>query len=89
MQRKEATRCLKALANARRVRIIDELLSIPGLSVGDLKRILKLSYPSISRHLQRLADCDLVVLDQRSLNVYCRVNRKHPAIQALLRLTTS
>ena len=86
MQRKEAIRCLKALANERRVRMIQEIIAIPGLSVGDLSRILKLSLPSTSRHVQKLAACDLITLEQHSLNVTCRVNKKHPAIQSLLKL---
>ncbi|MDO8622317.1 MAG: helix-turn-helix domain-containing protein [bacterium] len=86
MQRKEVTRNLKALANERRVRIIQELLRMPGLTVGDLGRILKLSYPAISRHIQKLADNDLIRLEQYSLQVLCRVNKHHPAVRALIGL---
>ena len=89
MQRKELTRCLKAVANERRVRILDELRHSPGLTVGGLGRILKLSYPSISRHIQKLAACDLIALDQRSLNVICHLNRSHPLLRAVLPLSRS
>lgn len=80
MQRKELTRCLKAVANERRVRIVQELLRVPGLTVGQLARLLKLSYPSTSRHVQKLAACDIICLEQQSLEVRCSVNARHPII---------
>ncbi|MBI4143179.1 winged helix-turn-helix transcriptional regulator [Candidatus Uhrbacteria bacterium] len=89
MQRKELTRCLKAVANERRVRIFEALRNSPGRTVGDLGRMLKLSYPSISRHIQKLAACEIITLDQRSLNVVCHLNRKHPLLHAVLPLSRS
>lgn len=84
MQQKEFTQCLKALANERRVRILSELRRVPGLTVGDLSRILKLSYPSTSRHIQKLAACDFITLEQQSLNVSCRLNKIHPLLRVVL-----
>lgn len=86
MQQKEITRCLKALANERRVRILFELRRVPGLTVGDFSRILKLSYPSTSRHIQKLAACDFIVLEQRSLNVSCHLNKTHPLLRTVFSL---
>ncbi|MFH1099148.1 MAG: ArsR family transcriptional regulator [Candidatus Uhrbacteria bacterium] len=89
MRQKEIARCLKALANERRVRILSELRRVPGLTVGDLSRILKLSYPSTSRHIQKLAACDLIMLEQRSLNVSCYLNKTHPLLRVVLPLSRS
>lgn len=86
MQHKEMTRCLKALANERRVRIIHELRRMPGLTVGGIARILKLSYPSTSRHIQKLASCEIITLDQQSLNVSCYLNKNHPLLRSVLSL---
>ncbi len=80
---RETVKCLKALANARRVRILQELLRAPSLTVGDIASRIKLSYKSTSKHVLKLAECDLVERDQRSLEVYCSINRRHPIIRAL------
>lgn len=80
MKRKELTRCLKAVANERRVRIVQELLRVPGLTVGQIARLLKLSYPSTSRHVQKLAACDIIHLEQQSLEVHCWVNNAHAIV---------
>jgi len=69
--------------------MIQEIIAVPGLTVGDLSRILKLSLPSTSRHVQKLAAVDLIILDQYSLNVSYCVNKQHPAIRALRSLLES
>jgi DNA-binding transcriptional ArsR family regulator len=84
MQQREMTKCLKALANERRIRIIRELGASHEYTVGDLARRIKLSYKSTSKHLLKLAECDLITREQRSLEVYCRLNPVHPILRLLL-----
>lgn len=84
MQRRELTRCLKALANERRVRILEELLGSMPLTVDALARRIKLSYQATSKHVAQLERCDLVDRTRQSLEVYYRVNRQHPVLRAIL-----
>lgn len=80
----QLTKCLKALANGRRLRLLQELLRARELTVGDLSGRIKLSYRSTSKHLLKLAECDLIDRDQRSSEVHCSVNRQHPLLRAVL-----
>ena len=84
MEYRELTKCLKALANERRIRILRELVRSRECTVGGLARRIKLSYKSTSKHLLKLAECNLIDRDQRSLEVYCRLNRSHVVLHPLL-----
>ena len=79
------TKCLKAVANERRVRILQLLLRSPRMRVGDVASAIRLSMKSTSKHLLKLAECDLVEREQVSLDVIYRVNRQHPLIQSILK----
>jgi hypothetical protein len=57
----EMVRVLKALADATRLKILG-LLSERELSVGSIAQALRLTEPTISHHLGRLADVDLVTM---------------------------
>jgi hypothetical protein len=57
----EMVRVLKALADETRLKILG-LLSERELSVGSIAQALKLTEPTISHHLGRLADVDLVTM---------------------------
>ena len=83
-QRRELTRCLRALANERRVRIIEELLGPLPLDVDALARRLKLSYKATAKHVSLLERCDLVDRARQSLQVYYRANRQHPLLRTIL-----
>lgn len=83
-QRREFTRCLKALANERRVRILEALLGSFPLTVDALARRIKLSYQATSKHVAQLERCDLVDRARQSLEVYYRANRHHPILRVLL-----
>lgn len=84
MTRKELTRCLRALANERRVRILEELLGPTPLDVDALARRIKLSYKSTAKHVAQLERCDLVDRQRQSLQVYYRANRQHPLLRVIL-----
>jgi DNA-binding transcriptional ArsR family regulator len=81
---RHVTKCLKAFANGRRLWLLEELLRSRELTVSELARRIQLSHKSTSKHLQKLAECDLIDRDQRSSEVYCRPNRQHPLLRAIL-----
>ncbi len=84
MERKEFTRCLKALANERRVRIIQELLVAAPLDMDALARRLKLSYKSTAKHVAQLERCDFLERTRMGLQVLYRVDRTHPLLRTVL-----
>lgn len=89
MQRKEFTRCLKALANERRVRILQELLGSFPLDVDALARRIKLSYKSTAKHVAQLERCDFLERARMGREVFYRVNRSHAFLRATLSYLTS
>ncbi len=78
------TKCLKALANERRLRILKELDRSDALTINTIAQRIKLSLKSTSKHLQKLTDCDLVEREQKSLLVWCRLNRHHPLVRSII-----
>ena len=80
---KELTKCLKALANERRLSILLALTRREPLTVNKLAKRIGLSIKSTSKHVQRLVDCDLLAKKQRSLFVWCHLNRKHSILKSL------
>lgn len=81
---RELTKCLKAVANERRLKIIDELRRREPLTITDIAKRIGLSLKSTSKHVQKLTDCDFVERKQRSLEVRCSLNRSHPFLRSLL-----
>ncbi len=70
MTEKELERKLKALANRRRLAILKFLNKTPKASVGQIAKVIKLSFKSTSRHLAVLLAADIVEKDQQSLMVF-------------------
>lgn len=66
-------RTLKALANRRRLAILQYLKVKQEASVGDIAKAIRLSLKSTSRHLAILASEDLVDREQRKLHVFYRL----------------
>ncbi len=66
-------RTLKALANRRRLAILEYLKRQPEATVGEVSSAIKLSFKSTSKHLAILAAADMVERDQRSLQMYYRL----------------
>ncbi|MBI5465950.1 MAG: winged helix-turn-helix transcriptional regulator [Candidatus Kerfeldbacteria bacterium] len=81
---RELTKCLKAVANERRLKIIQNLERYEPLTVSDIAARIGLSLKSTSKHVQKLVDCDLVERTQKSLEVWCRLNHKHYILRSLL-----
>ena len=66
-------RSLKALANGRRLSIMRLLKKEKELSVTEIAEEIKLSFRSTSRHLAVLSAAEIVEREQRSLQVFYRV----------------
>ncbi len=82
---KELERCLKALANKRRLAIIKLLKAQKEATVGEIASAIKLSFKSTSRHLAVLKAADIVDAEQRSISNYYRLaSPPPPAVKAIL-----
>ena len=80
-------RVLKALANRRRLAIIQFLRTKGHVSVGDIAEHIRLSFAATSRHHKTLDAADLVEYTQVNTTVnYSLPKNKHPALDAVLKL---
>lgn len=82
---RDLTKCLKALANERRLKIISILAKHEPLIINDIAERLGLSLKSTSKHIQKLSDCGIVERNQISSQVYCRLSHRHPVFRSLAR----
>ncbi|MDP3986351.1 MAG: metalloregulator ArsR/SmtB family transcription factor [Candidatus Veblenbacteria bacterium] len=73
-------RLFKALANRRRLVIMQYLKAHRQVTVGDIAAFLRLSISATSRHLSLLASAELVESEQRSLQVYYRLSVSRPKL---------
>lgn len=74
---KEETKLFKALANERRLRILNQLTKFNPLTVGAIAEHIKLSFKSTSRHMQILYAVGLVKREQVNLEMYYQPNKEH------------
>lgn len=77
---KEYERILKALANRRRLSIIALLKKRHEATVGDIADHIKLSFTSTSKHLNILAQADILDKRQQGLEVYYFLGTKIPPL---------
>ncbi len=68
-------RVLKALADARRFRMVQELAHAGELSCGELGGRFEVSQPTISHHLRVLAEAGVLVMRHQGQHHYVSVNR--------------
>ncbi|MFH1631435.1 MAG: metalloregulator ArsR/SmtB family transcription factor [bacterium] len=80
MKHRETEKYLKAVANHRRLTIIDFLKKNHEATVGDIACAIGLSFAATSRHLNILARLDIVIFDQRGVLVYYSVHPKQRPI---------
>jgi ArsR family transcriptional regulator len=66
---------LKALAEPRRFRMIQELAATGELSCGQLGARFPLAQPTISHHLKILSDAGLLVVRREGQHVFVSVNQ--------------
>ncbi len=79
---KELAKQLRALANERRLAII-QMLGKGSMTVGDIARKLKLSFRSTSRHLQVMKHTGYIESEQKGLAMFYRLRRDHPIYRCL------
>lgn len=77
---KELEKTLKALANGRRLAIIKFLQNTKEATVGEIADNINLSFKATSRHLNVLANADILEKEQRSLQMFYRLPRKLSSI---------
>ena len=78
MKEKELERILKALANKRRLAILSFLRKKKEANVGEIAVTIHLSIKSTSRHLAVLSGVDILDREQRSSEVFYKVNALIP-----------
>ena len=82
---KETEKMLKALANIRRLKILNYLYSKKEASVGDISESIRLSFRSTSRHLAVLMAADIIDREQRGLEVFYRIlHPRNPIVELLI-----
>ncbi|MBI5220931.1 MAG: winged helix-turn-helix transcriptional regulator [Candidatus Liptonbacteria bacterium] len=84
---RELEKCLKALANRRRLAILKYLQKKKEASVAAISEEIELSFRSTSKHLQILASLDILEREQRSLQMfYYLAAKQKPAVRHTLSL---
>lgn len=74
---KEETKLFKALANERRLRILNRLNKFNPLTVSAIAEHIRLSFRSTSRHMQILYAAGLVRREQVNLEMHYEPNKEH------------
>jgi DNA-binding transcriptional ArsR family regulator len=79
-----ASRQLEALGQPARLAIYRALVRAgePGLAVGRLQERIGLAASTLTHHLHRLMDVDLVTQERRGTSLVCRAN--YPQMDALI-----
>lgn len=77
---KQFEKILKALANKRRLAIVQFLKNNPQGSVGEIAEAIKLSFKATSKHLAILSAADIVDPEKRSLQVYYSLSAQCPPL---------
>ncbi|MCL5771106.1 MAG: metalloregulator ArsR/SmtB family transcription factor [Actinobacteria bacterium] len=71
---KKITKILKALSDEGRIRIIALLNKRNNLCVGEITRIIGLSQPTISSHLKKLRDAEIITHSKDGLWINYNLN---------------
>jgi len=84
---KQLEKILKALANKRRLAILQLLKNNREELVGEIARNIKLSFKATSKHLAILFSADILDKDQRSLQIYYSLSKTmHPMAKQAIHL---
>ncbi len=76
---------LKALANKRRLAVLQYLKNQKEATVGEISEAIRLSFRSTSRHLGVLSHADVLEKEQRGTEVYYRiVSRQDPTLSHVI-----
>lgn len=84
MKEAELEKTLKAVANRRRLAILEFLRNKQQSPVNIIAQQIKLSFRSTSKHLSVLYAVDLVEKEQKSISVYYKLNANGRKILAVI-----
>lgn len=73
---KEINKFGRGIGNEARYRILETLLK-GRKTVGGLVKVLRISQPAVSQHLNTLKACDLVEDERRGQKVFYSINTAH------------
>jgi ArsR family transcriptional regulator, arsenate/arsenite/antimonite-responsive transcriptional repressor len=80
-------RILKALGDESRIKILN-ILREGGLCVGEIEHILGMTQSNVSRHLNKLANLEIIIYEKKAQWVFYKINedkiRKYPFIKELI-----
>lgn len=82
MDDRQLVRALKALADPKRFRMVQEIASAGELSCGQLGERFALSQPTISHHLKLLCDAGVLLMRHDAKHHFLSVN--HALLAALV-----
>ncbi len=80
MNNKNLEKLLKAVANKRRLTILEYLSKKGEANVGNVAEHINLSFKSTSRHLAVLRSADLLDRDQRSREIFYSLSKDMPEV---------
>jgi DNA-binding transcriptional ArsR family regulator len=72
---KELEKIMKAFANSRRLTIVHFLKKENEATVRCIAKEINLSFRATSRHLRKLAACNILEKEQRKTEVFYRITR--------------
>jgi ArsR family transcriptional regulator len=81
----EAEYQLKAISEETRLKIISYLM-VDSLCVCELVELLQMSQPSISQHVKRLKQAEIIVEERSGRWVFYSINMEHQLYTLLLQL---
>src|SRR5699024_2179625 len=82
-----AEKILKAIGEETRLKIIS-YLTIASFCVCELVELLQMSQPSISQHLRRLRQVEVILEDSRGKWIFYCLNREHELYRLVIHLTS-
>jgi DNA-binding transcriptional ArsR family regulator len=87
---KKEIKILKALANGKRMEILNLLSKEKNLNVAEIAEEIKLHFKSTSKHLQRLAEAGLIIRSQNGFRVEYNLKEKvEKLLDVITKLGTS
>lgn len=82
-----AEQILKAIGEETRLKIIS-YLTIDSFCVCELVELLQMSQPSISQHLRRLRQMEIILEERRGKWIFYSLNKEHELYTLVLHLTS-
>ena len=82
-----AEQILKAIGEETRLKIIS-YLTIDSFCVCELVELLQMSQPSISQHLRRLRQVEIILEERRGKWIFYSLNKEHELYTLVLHLTS-